>query len=396
MKYVFISFLAGLIAWISLPGEASAAGTATLLIEPFSANGSSMTVSDFAQQTTFVATSKWSMSQNYGVFPIGKLPAVAQIGGAPTPVTQGARRFTAFTIPADQAVYFTSLWKADGIGTVFMRADNAGRGYVLTANQSKELQLPYEFALSELAVAKQLATGSPTAISAASASKLQQATALVQTATSTTDSAARALASYQALAVIMLLKEQLTVEISSAVLAQSNRRTDFTLNYEGFGSWTDARFVAQYSQARAAGFSSVYSVVDWNSVSPTPGTYNFSVLDYQIDQAIAQGFGVALGVNQSLGSMPTWVQSLSVEDMKARFYENAFRVVQRYKDRIATIYPHTEPELATKGRTLVQVADLTRRSFEGARAAAPGTRFGIYMSAAAYVGYQLNPVPADE
>ncbi|MEO7255280.1 MAG: beta-galactosidase [Casimicrobium sp.] len=396
MKYVRFRFVSTMLWGVFLTGQALAANTATLLIEAFSANGGSLSISDFAKQTTYVASPKWSMSQNYGVFPMGKLPATAHVGGALSPLTQGSRQFVSLTIPSNQSVYFTCLWQADGIGTVYMRADNAGQGYTLADNQTKELQLPYEFALSEYAVASNLASGNPTAISAASTGRLQQAANLVSAATSAPDNAARAVVAYQALAVIMLLKEQLTLEISNAAIAQTNHRTDFTLNYEGFGSWTDSHFVAQYEQARAAGFGSVYTVVDWNVVSPTPGVYNFSSLDYQIDKAISLGFGVSLGINQSLGSMPEWVQNLPFEDMKARFYENALVVVQRYKDKIASIYPHTEPELSTKGRTLVQIADLTRQSFAGARAAAPTKAFGIYMSAAAYVGYQLNPVPNGE
>lgn len=396
MQHLRLAFVAIMVACGFLSTPTEAANTATLYIEGFNSSGGAMSIYDLAQQTTYIASPKWSMSQNYGVFPMGKLPATAQLGGPPRPVAQGSRQFVAFTIPSNQAVYFTCLWKADDIGTVYMRADNGGKGYMWADNQIAELQLPYEFALSEYAVASQLAAGASSAISSSSVNKLAQALSLVQAATSALDSGTRGVAAYGALAVIMPLKEQLTVELSNAAISKASRRIDFILNYEGFGSWTDSRYLGQYDQARKAGFGSVYTIVDWNVVSPTPGVYNFASLDFQIDKAISLGFSVSLGINQSLGGMPVWVQNLPTEDMKSRFYQNAFLVVQRYKDKLASIYPQTEPELQTKGRSLGQIADLTRRSFEGARAAAPATRFGLYVSAAAYVGYQLNPVPNGE
>src|SRR3569832_41150 len=101
----------------------------------------------------------------------------------------------------------------------------------------------------------------------------------------------------------MLLKEQLAIEISNATIARTVPRKDFVLNYEGFGSWTDARFRPQYAQAKLAGFTQVLTAVDWNIISPTPGVYNYSLLDHHVDDALAQGLSVAFSINQAVGSM---------------------------------------------------------------------------------------------
>ena len=355
-----------------------------------------MNASDFAQQTNFTPNSKWIIGENYGVYAMGQLPASNQIGTRPIPVTEGSREFISMTIPSNQAVYFTALWKADGIGTVFMRADNAGKGYTVPADQSLVLQIPYEFALSEYAVASQLAASAPTAVPTTSANNLQRAAALVQAATSAVNNSARAIASYQALSVVMLLKEQLAIEISNATISRTVPRKDFVLNYEGFGSWVDARFRPHYAQAKLAGFTQVLTSVDWNFISPTPGVYNYSRLDQHVDDALAQGYSVAFSINQAVGSMPDWVVTLPFEDRKRLYFDNAFRIAQRYKDKVAVMYPQAEPGLVPKGNTLAQLAELTAQSLAGARAAAPGSKFGLYLSAGAYVGYNMNHVPLQD
>ena len=369
--------------------------TSTLLLELFSPDGRTMTIYDFAQQTNFTPNSKWIIGENYGVYAMGQLPASNQIGKRPVPVTEGSRELISWTIPANQPVYFTALWKADGIGTVFMRADNAGKGYTVPADQSLVLQIPYEFALSEYAVATQLAASAPTAVSAASAANLQRAATLVQAATSAGNNSAKAVAAYQALSVVMPLKEQLAIEISNAAISRAAPRKDFILNYEGFGSWVDARFKSHYAQAKLAGFTQVLTAVDWNFISPTPGVYNYTRLDQHVDEALAQGYSVAFSINQAVGSMPDWVVKLPFEDRKRLYFDNAFRIAQRYKDKVAVMYPQAEPGLVPKGNTLAQLAELTAQSLAGARAAAPGLKFGLYISAGAYVGYNMNYVPGE-
>jgi len=182
------------------------------------------------------------------------------------------------------------------------------------------------------------------------------------------------------------------VQASTAAIAATGRRTDFDLNYEGLGSWTDPAFAAGYAAAKDAGFKSVYTVVDWTLVSPTPGSYDFGYLDYQIDRAREQGFNVALQVNWTPGNLPAWMRSLDFASLKALYFENARRVVSRYGAKVAVYYACGELELNTSGYTLHQMSELARQSLAGARAAAPSTPFGLYTSASSYVTYQMNPV----
>ncbi len=219
---------------------------------------------------------------------------------------------------------------------------------------------------------------------------LAQAAAAIDAARNAASASARAVAAYSALSIVMPLKERLVLEASSKTNVATGLRTDFDLNYEGFGSWTDSRFVAGYQAARDAGFKSVYTVVDWNRTSPSRGTYDFSLLDYQIGQAQKLGFKMALQINPNVGNLPAWAKSLAFNDLKALYYENARAVVARYGAKVSLYYACGELELATDPYTLPQLGELARQSLNGAKAGAPSMPFGIYVSASAYVAYQMN------
>jgi len=308
---------------VGKPGrDAAASQTATLLLAAYNPDGSAVTPSQFGNYTNFVPTDIWGIYLNYGVFPLGTAPATAQVGSAPSYVTQNGLPYVSFAVPAGEPIYFTCLWQAPVIGTVFMRADNAGQGYTISPNQTQVLEIPYEFALSEFNTAKQIASqysASGYQFSADSQALLSQASAAVSQATSANTPAARAIASYAALAVIMPLKERLVLEISDAGISTMAPGRPFVLNYEGLGGWTEDAYLANYERAHGAGFGQLLLAVDWAVVSPAPGQYNWSVMDLQMDAAAALGYGVALTVNQALSNMPPWVQNLSFSDLKALY-----------------------------------------------------------------------------
>ena len=369
---------------------------ATLLIEGYNADGTGVTLTDFIGYTRYVASSKWQSFENYGVFRLGELPAARSLASPLSVEPHGTLEYMSFAVPANQPIFFTALWKAQGIGTVFMRADNAGAGYTLVDQQRLVLQLPYEFARSEYALADRLHASALTAgviFSVGVENDLRQSAALVESARTAASNPARGAASYQALSIVMLLKEQIVLETSNHAIFQAGARGNFEMNYEGFGSWTDTRFVPDYQRARLAGFKTVLTFCDWSVISPSRGTYDFTVLDFLVDQAKALGYDVGLTVNQSIGAMPPWVRALPFDDLKAVYFENARRVAERYRGKVAVFYPSAEPELNAGLRTLVELGELVRASLDGARAGAPGTPAGLYTSGAAYVNYQMNPPP---
>jgi uncharacterized protein (TIGR03437 family) len=384
---------------VSKPGKDAAADqTATLLLAAYNPDGSAVTPSQFGNYTNFVPTNLWGIYLNYGVFPMGTAPATAQVGSAPSYVTQNGVPYVSFAVPAGEPLYFTCLWQAPAIGTVFMRADNAGQGYTIDPNQTQVLQIPYEFALSEFNTAKQIASqysASGYQFSADSQALLSQASAAMSQATSANTPSARAIASYAALAIVMPLKERLVLEISDANVSAMVPGRPFVLNYEGLGGWIEDAYLANYERAQRAGFGQVLLAVDWTTVSPAPGQYNWSVMDLEMDDAAALGYGVALTVNQALSNMPPWVRNLSFNDLAALYYQNAQAVVTRYQSRLAAIYPIAETELATNGYSLAQLAQLVSQSIAGAKSVLPSMPMGYYASAAAYVGYQLNPVTSN-
>lgn len=366
-------------------------GKSQLLIRAFKPDGSPAGAGDFGNITIY-RNADYVNYQNYGIFPLGKLPGTPQIGSDFSPSWVDGVEHVAFDVPAQQPLYFTALWQAPAIGTVYMRADNDGAGIVAQAGQPQTIEIPYHFALSEFAQAQRLLAAGP--YSAGLQAQLAQATAAVDAAKLAPTPAARASAAYTALSLVMPLKERIVVENANKTIAATGRRNDFDLNYEGFGSWTNPGNVFGYSVAKDAGFKSVYTVVDWRIVSPSKGVYNFDYLDFQIDNARAQGFDVALQAMWGLGSLPEWTWSLSFDELKALYYENARRVVSRYGDKVAVYYACGEMELNTQWLTLDQAAELARQALAGARSIAPDRKFGIYTSASAYVAYQINVVPS--
>jgi hypothetical protein len=362
-----------------------------LLLEPYNPDGTAVSISAFVDYTHYIASSKWSMFQNYGIFPIGTPPATSQIGSDIAPANVGGANYIGMTVPADTPFYFTCLWRAPKIGTVFMRADRAGTGYVVAANQSMVLELPYEFALSEFEQVNRMTAGR--SLSREATNLLQQAAEAIAVARRALTPPTRASAAYDALALVMPLKERVVLDTSNKAIAATGKRPDFVLNYEGFGSWTDARFATGYARAKQAGFAAVLTACDWKTISPSRDVYNFSALDYAIGQAKSLGFSVALNIDPGPGLMPTWAADLSFNDLRSLYYDTARMVVARYKDKVSWFYPAAELELATSHHSLQELADLAGQALSGARASAPSMPFGIYVSASAYVSYQMNTVP---
>jgi hypothetical protein len=272
-----------------------------------------------------------------------------------------------------------------------MRADRGGAGYVVAANQSLVLELPYEFALSEFEQVKRLIVGR--SLSPKTTNLFQKAAAALAIARSALTPPTRASAAYDALALIMPLKERVILDTSNEAIAAMGKRSDFVLNYEGFGSWTDARFKLDYARAKQAGFAAVLTACDWKTISPSRGVYDFSALDYAIDQAKALGFSVALNIDPGPGLMPPWAADVSFSELRSLYYDTARMVVARYKEKVSWFYPASEMELAQSHHNLQELADLAGEALRGARASAPSVPFGIYVSAAAYVSYQMNRVP---
>ena len=95
---------------IGTPWLASAtAEQGRLLLEPYNPDGTAVSISAFVDYTHYVASSKWSMYQNYGIFPIGTPPATSQIGSDIAPANVGGANYHRNNGPCRQAFLFHLL-----------------------------------------------------------------------------------------------------------------------------------------------------------------------------------------------------------------------------------------------------------------------------------------------
>lgn len=358
-----------------------------VLIRIWRQDGSEGSVDDFVKATRYL-NDKWSMYSNYGFYKLGQIPGTPQIGSNVYVSNVSGTNYITFDLPSNQSFYFTSLWSAPNIGTVFMHSDNNGLGYSVSSKRNQLIELPFAFVATEYAQMKALSPSN--VLSANLQAELANAKQAVDKVNSASTANERALASYQALGLILPLKEKIVLELSNQAIAKNKNRSDFDMNYEGFSSWIDTRHVEGYKKAKEAGFQSLLTNVDWKRVSPTKGTLNFSYLDYEIEQASKLGYKVVLNIHNA-NSYADWTKSLSHDELKSMYFDNARAAVSYFGNRVSLYYVASEVELETGERTLKQLGDLAEAGLKGARAANPQLPFGIYISASAYVGYQMNP-----
>ncbi len=87
----------------------------------------------------------------------------------------------------------------------------------------------------------------------------------------------------------------------------------------------------------------------WTMVEPTRDQFDFSELDFQIEEAEARGAEIILGVGRRLPRwpechVPEWAEALSWEEQKKEIKEMITAVVLRYKDSDAITYFQVENE----------------------------------------------------
>jgi Cellulase (glycosyl hydrolase family 5) len=87
----------------------------------------------------------------------------------------------------------------------------------------------------------------------------------------------------------------------------------------------------------------------WPMIQPAADTYNFSELDYQIEQAERVGASVVLAVGRRLPRwpechVPKWAQSMTTEERNERQIAYMETVVNRYKDSPAVTVWQVENE----------------------------------------------------
>ena len=93
----------------------------------------------------------------------------------------------------------------------------------------------------------------------------------------------------------------------------------------------------------------------WKEVATTPDEYDFTDIDWQMNQAIAKGVKVTLVVGQKAPRWPEchtpdWVDGLSDEEYKIKLLNYVQTVIERYKDNPALDIWQVENEAFIKFR----------------------------------------------
>jgi len=87
----------------------------------------------------------------------------------------------------------------------------------------------------------------------------------------------------------------------------------------------------------------------WPLVEPEPGVYDFSDLDYQVEEAEKVGAEIIMSVGKRLPRwpechVPEWAEELNVADQQSEVLDLVEKVVVRYKDSPAITYWQVENE----------------------------------------------------
>jgi len=87
----------------------------------------------------------------------------------------------------------------------------------------------------------------------------------------------------------------------------------------------------------------------WPLVEPEPGVYDFSDLDYQVEEAEKVGAEIIMSVGKRLPRwpechVPEWAKELNVADQQSEVLDLIEKVVVRYKDSPAITYWQVENE----------------------------------------------------
>jgi hypothetical protein len=88
---------------------------------------------------------------------------------------------------------------------------------------------------------------------------------------------------------------------------------------------------------------------NWNATEPTPGVYDFSMLDWQVAEAEKNNVKLILVVGMKTGRWPechtpTWLSEVPVDEREATIIRYVEATVARYKDNDAVQYWQVENE----------------------------------------------------
>lgn len=117
----------------------------------------------------------------------------------------------------------------------------------------------------------------------------------------------------------------------------------------GLSNWQDVYLAA----LDELGFKKVRLVAYWDDIEKEEGVYDFSELDWQIDEAEKRGVKIILAVGRKLPRWPEcfapfWAKNMSEKEIQNRVLGFIPKVIERYKEREAVLYWQVENEFFFK------------------------------------------------
>lgn len=303
--------------------------------------------------------------------------------------------FPAFLIPINQPRVIDLLWEVPGFGKILLKADNDGRGFLVTrAGQAISINLNYELAKTQLRLVEEYVKtySSGFMISRELLSQISNARNYLQLAAFTLDESQRAIASDKSLRESLYAGEQLEYEKAKFDIEQY-RKTGVTLRLldekgnamQGVKvryqqSTHDFLFGIQnwpfdekaYSLMKDAGINYVSILSSWITNQPTPGNYRWDYLEksQNIRRIIGMGFAsikITPYVYFKPNHIPSYVFQLNFEQLKGAVRDYVRTFVSQYKD-LVKYWDVNEPEykwaqgLGLSQDQMIEICDLVRRT----------------------------------
>ena len=387
----------------------------TLWLKAYNEFGNVMSIQDFID------------SSKVGAYPVGTFPYGEKIeteyGGFPLfwgLIQNSNKNIACLLLPPGESVVIWMLWRLPEVGTIFLHADNDGKGFTVEKGEVLPINLVYEFARTEYMKASQqyqefqgVGYTFSTEISnwlEIAKQNLTQAESYQQKGLENNS----AVYSYKVLTNVIKAREQLVLERAQqdiekyrkgdvTIFLTDNKGTKLsnaTVDYQQVShdfilsiGWPSAR---QYADLRDAGFEYACFESWWGEIETSDGTYRFP--DSEMEQLQKAGFGIVMHTGIWLTpayapATPQFVASMNPTEISSQAYQYSHDIITHYKGNIKMYDAFNEPDLTQAYKfTTDELVDIVNSSVLGSNEADPNIINYINIACPVFRSILLNGV----